>query len=128
MSTTFPRSSSIARSAEPLDRAHVVGHEQDRPSLLLEPRKLVEALLLEVGVADREHLVDQQDVGVDLDRGRECEPDVHPRRVVLELEVHEVLELGERDDVVEALLRLLARKAEHDRVDDHVVARRAAPG
>ena len=73
-----------------------------RPSAA-QPRELVEALLLERRVADREHLVDQQDVGVDLDRGREREPDVHARGVVLELEVDELLELGEREDVVEPL-------------------------
>ncbi len=48
-----------------------------RPSSL-EPVELVEALLLEGGVADREHLVDQQDLGVDLDRDREGEPHVMP--------------------------------------------------
>ena len=50
----------------------------------------VEALLLEGGVADGEHLVDEQDVGVDLDRHREGEPDVHARGVVLELELLEL--------------------------------------
>ena len=44
----------------------------------LQARELVEALLLERGVADGEHLVDEQDVGVDLDGGRERQPDVHP--------------------------------------------------
>ena len=81
-----------------------------RPSRA-QPRELVEAFLLEGGVADREHLVDQQDVGVDLDRDREGEPDVHPRGVVLELEVHEILELREREDVVEALGRLACETA-----------------
>ena len=57
----------------------------------------VEALLLEGGVADGEHLVDQQDVGVDLDRDRERQADVHARGVVLELEVLELAQLGEVD-------------------------------
>ena len=109
--------------AEALDRAHVVGHEQDRAALALEPLELVEALLLEARVADREHLVDQQDLGVDLDRDREREPHRHARGVVLQPHVEELLELGEGDDAVEALARLLAREAEHDRVDHHVVAR-----
>ena len=94
--------------AEALDRAHVVGHEQDRPTLLPKPAELVEALLLEGGVADGEHLVDQQDVGVDLDRDGERQPHEHPRGVVLQLELDEFLELGEGDDVVEAVARLLA--------------------
>ena len=74
----------------------------------------VEALLLEGGVADGQHLVDQQDVGVDLDHHREGQAHVHARRVVLELEVHELLELGELDDLVEARARLARREAEHD--------------
>ena len=85
--------------------------------------ELLVALLLEGGVADGEHLVDEQDVGVDLDRDREAEPHAHARRVVLELEVDELLELGEGDDLVEALARLLAREAEHGRVDQDVLAR-----
>ena len=95
--------------AEALDRAHVVGHEQDRPARPLEPLELVEALLLEVGVADRQHLVDQQDLRVDLDRDREREPHEHPRRVVLQPQVEELLELGEVDDRVEALAHLATR-------------------
>ena len=110
--------------AEALDGRHVVGHEDDRLARGLELLELLEALVLERGVADREHLVDEQDVGVDLDRDREAEPHAHARRVVLELEVEELLELGEGDDLVEALARLLAREPEHDRVDEHVLARR----
>ena len=53
--------------AEALHRAHVVGDEQDRLPLRADALELVEALLLERGVADGEHLVDEQDVGVDLD-------------------------------------------------------------
>ncbi len=68
-----------------------------RPSAL-EPVELVEALLLEGGVADGEHLVDQQDLGVDLDRDREREAHVHAGGVVLQPQVEEVLELGEGDD------------------------------
>ena len=82
--------------AEPLDGAHVVRDEDDRLAGLLQALEPVEALLLEGGVADREHLVDQQDVGVDLNGDREREAHGHARRVVLELEIEELLQLGER--------------------------------
>ena len=84
-----------------LDALHVVGDEDDRPPLLVQVREHVDALLLEGGVADRQHLVDQQDVGVDLDHQREPEPDQHPGGVVLQLQVDELAELGEVDDLVE---------------------------
>ena len=59
------------------------------------------ALLLEEDVADRERLVDDQDVG--LGDGGDGEGDArhHAARVVLEWHVHEILELGELDDLVE---------------------------
>ena len=46
--------------------------------------------------------VDQQHVGVDLDSDGEGKSDVHARRIVLQLELLELLELRELDDVVVA--------------------------
>jgi hypothetical protein len=106
---------------EARDRSHVVRDEDDRPPLLAHPVEHVEALLLEGGVADREHLVDQQDVGVDLDRDREGQPYVHPRGVVLQLEVLELLELGELDHALVARAGLLRGEAEHDAVQRDVL-------
>ena len=88
--------------AEALERSHVVGDEDDRPAPVAEIVEDVEALLLEGGVADGEHLVDQQHVGVDLDSDGEGKSDVHARRIVLQLELLELLELRELDDVVVA--------------------------
>ena len=89
-------------------------------------RRLVEdvhALLRERRVADREHLVDQHDVGVGLDHHREREPDHHARRVVLQLQVDEVVELGEVDHRVEPPLRLAPAQPHQDAVEDDVLAR-----
>jgi hypothetical protein len=86
--------------------------------------ELVETLLLERRVANREHLVDQEDIGIDLDHHREREPHVHAGGVVLQLQLRELLELREFDDPVHALPRLARRQAQHQRVQDHVVARR----
>ena len=54
--------------AETLQRPHVVGDEHDRPAAVAQVVEDVEALLLEGGVANGEHLVDHQDVRVDLHR------------------------------------------------------------
>jgi hypothetical protein len=62
-------------------------------------------------------------VGVDLYRGRKAEPHAHPGGVVLQLQIDELLQLGEGNDFVEPLARLLARETEHDGVDHDVVAR-----
>ena len=73
-------------------------------------------------VADRQHLVDQQHFGIDVDGHREPEPHVHARRVGLHRRVDEVLQLGELDDLVEAALDLPLGEAEHDAVDEDVLA------
>ena len=89
--------------AEPLDRRRVVRDEHDRAAGLLELEDLAEALALERLVADREHLVEQQHLGLDVRGDREAETHVHPRRVRAHRQVDEVLEPGERDDLVELL-------------------------
>ena len=91
-----------------LDRRHLVGDEDDRLARRFHLVEGVGALLLEGGVADRQHLVDQQDVGVGLHHHREGEPDQHPRGVVLQLQVDELLELGELEHGVEPAPRLAA--------------------
>ena len=69
----------------------------------LNSRELVEALVREALVADRQHFVDEQHVGIDVDRDGEPEAHVHAGRVGLHRRVDEVAQLGELDDLVEAL-------------------------
>src|SRR5690606_35587042 len=96
-----------AARAEILDHAHAVAHDEHRHAALGELLELLGALLAERLVADREHLVDEQHVEIDVDRDRERQAHEHARRVVLDLLVDEVLDLAERDDVVEAGVDLL---------------------
>ena len=80
------------------DLAHgggVVGDEHDRAPLGLELPDPAQALGLEQLVADGEHLVDEQHVGIEVDGDGEAEAHVHPRRVVLDRLVDELLQLGE---------------------------------
>src|SRR4051794_27512836 len=110
--------------AKVLDRRHIMGDEDDRLASGLELVELLEALLLERGIPDGEHLIDEKHVRVDLDRHREREAHGHAGGVVLELEVEKALELGEPNDVVKAFACLSARQSQQDRVDDYVVASR----
>ena len=73
--------------------------------------ELVETLEREGLVADGQHLVDEQHVGIDVNRHGEAQPHVHAGRVGLDRRVDEVLELGELDDLVEALRDLALREA-----------------
>jgi hypothetical protein len=109
-----PASSHSASSQKPLDHAERMRHEEDRLAPALELTELVEALVREPFVADGEDLVDQQHLGIDVNRHRETEAHVHARRVGLHRRVDEILHLGELDNLVEALAHLALGQAEHD--------------
>ena len=81
-----------------------------------------EAALLELGVADREHLVDEQDLRLEMRGDREREAHVHSARVALHRRVDEPSDAGELDDLVE-LARDLAPPHPEDRaVQEDVLA------
>ena len=89
--------------AQVLDQAERVRHQQNRLSAASELGELVEALVREPLVADGEHLVDEQHVGLDVNRHGEAETHVHAGRIRLDRRVDELPELREVDDVVEAI-------------------------
>ena len=62
---------------------------------------LAQAFLLKLGVADRQHLVDDQDLRLQMRRDREGEPHIHAAGIALDRRVEELLDLGEGDDLVE---------------------------
>jgi hypothetical protein len=90
----------------------------------LEVRDPRVALLLKGLVPDRKHLVEQQQVGVDVHRDREPEPHVHPRRVRAHGDVGEGLELGEAQDLLDVLVDVAALEAVDRRVEVDVLAPR----
>ena len=119
---TRPPSSTTTRSHDALDRARVVRDEHERRARLDLLGDARQALALERLVADREHLVDQQHVGVEVRGDREAEPHEHAARVRLDRHVDEVAELGELDDALDPLLDLLAREAVQRAVELDVLA------
>ena len=106
--------------AQVLHRRQAVADEHDGLALVAHLGELLVALALEGLIADRQHLVDQQDVGVDIDGDREPEPDVHARRVVLHRLVDEGADAGEVDDLVEAAPELLLGEPEDGPVEEDV--------
>src|SRR5205823_5533899 len=97
-------------------------HQQNGFSPTLELGELVEALVCEGFVTDGEHFVDEQYVGIDVYRHGEAEAHVHAGGVRLHWRIDELAELGKIDDFVEARLDVLLRQAEHDSVDEDVLA------
>ena len=107
--------------AELAGEVQAVRDEHDRLAVALEGPDALQALALEGLVADREHLVDEQDVGVDVDGHGEGQPDVHAGRVELHRRVDELLDAGEVDDLVEGLLGRAARHAQDGGVEEDVL-------
>ncbi len=114
--------------AEPRDRLHVVRDEDDRSSRLADVLDTTHAALLELVIADREHLVDEEHLGLEMRRHREGEPDVHAARVALDGRVDELLDPAELDDLVVLRTDLPAPHAEDRAVEVDVLAARSTPG
>ena len=72
-------------------------------------------------VADRQHLVDDQDLGLEVGGDGERQPDVHAARVVLHRRVDELLELRKGDDRVELADDLGAEHPEDGAVEEDVL-------
>ena len=83
---------------------------------------LPQALLLEFRVADRQHFVDDQDLGLQMRRDRESEPDIHAGGKSLDRRVKKLFDFGKSDDLVETALDLGAAHAEDRAVEKNVLA------
>ena len=89
---------------------------------------LAQALLLERRVADRQHLVHQQDLRLQVRGDGEGQPHVHAARVALDRRVEELLDLGEGDDLVELARDLGAAACPGSRRSGRCSRARSAPG
>src|SRR2546423_415494 len=108
--------------AEARDRAEIMRHEHDRLLRRAELADLCEALVLEVLVADREHLVDEEDVRLEVHRDREAEAHVHAARVRLHGSVKEAADVGELLDRRHGPVHLLARESKQRAIEVRVLA------
>jgi len=92
--------------AQLLHVIHAVRNQDQRTAageIVLHP---AHALLLERFVADREHLVGDQDVGLQRGDDGKAEAHDHAGRIMLDRLVDVVADVGELDDLVEALAHL----------------------
>ena len=99
-----------------------MAHKQHRATLARHIAHLAQALLLELGVAHRQHLVHQQDLRFQVGGDGERQPHVHAGRVALDGRVDELLDPGEVHDFVEFAPDLVAAHAEDGAVEVDVLA------
>ena len=83
-----------------------------------------DAAVDELLVADRQHFVDEEDLGVGMDGDREAQAHVHARGVVLDRLLDEIAQPRELHDVVVALFDPAAAQAEQGAVDEDVLPAR----
>ena len=62
------------------------------------------ALLHEKHIPDRQGLINNQDVGIDMDDHRKREADIHPTRIGFDRLLHEITDIGEGRNLVKALI------------------------
>ena len=84
------------------DAIELVRHDDDGKPAARELADAAEGALLKAHVADGEHLVDDQDIGLEMRGDGEAEARVHAARVALDRRVDELGDAGELDDLVEA--------------------------
>ena len=108
--------------AQSVDGSRVVGHEDDRPAPLLELEDLPEALALKLLVSDREDLVEQQNVDIEMGGDRKAEAHVHAGGVRADWDVDEALELRKGDDLLHVPPDRVALEAENGPVQIDVLA------
>ena len=70
----------------------------------------------------RQHLVDDQDLGLQVRGHGEGQPHIHPRGIPLHRRIQELLDLGEHDDLVEFAVDLGLLHAQDRAVEVHVLA------
>src|ERR687893_610963 len=111
-------------SAESLYHPHAMGDEKDRGPGVLEVVHPLDRLLLECRVARGEGLVYDKDIRLHVDRDGEAQATAHPARVGLDRLVHELPDVRESLDVVEALDHLVVLNAKDQTAEHGVLASR----
>ena len=104
------------------DRLHLMRNEDNRATRGAQVLHAPQAALLELGIANREHLVDEEDLGLEMSSYRKRQPHRHSTRIALHGRVDELLDTRELDDLRVLALNLLTPHAEHRAVQVDVLA------
>jgi hypothetical protein len=97
-----------------------MAHQNDGFPTATEGSHLIVALLNESFVANRQNLIDEQNVGVGMHGDRKPQAHVHPHRIGLHGFIDECFQLGEADDIIEVLSDFALGKAQDSAIDEDV--------
>ena len=106
-----------------MNGVHVVGNEDYcTPLFRCHVLHLPKTFLLKLGVAYREHFVDEKNLWVEVSSNRESEPYIHASRIPLRRRVEELLYLGKGDDFIKLSSNFRPTHAEDRAVHKNVFA------
>ena len=108
--------------AETLDRRQIVRDEHDRAPLDRRLAHLLQRASLEIHVSDGKHLVDDEDLGIEVGRDGEGQANEHAARVALHRGVDEGADTGELHDLLVAIEDVPAAEAQQRPVEEDVLA------
>ena len=102
----------------------IVADHQHSASRLCRRRQMSDAFCAKVLIADRQHFVDHQDVGIDMRSDSERQPDEHSRRIVLHRCVDEFVDPSKVQDAVETIKHRASRQPQDCPIEEDVVTPR----
>ncbi len=111
----------VGASAESSERLEVMTHEQDRHSLVLQLAQLRHTARRESRVANRERFIDDENLGVDVDRNRERQPYEHAARVGLDRQIDELPDFRKGQDAIVSRINLGGAQPQQGSVEIDVV-------
>lgn len=94
--------------------------EQNRTPRVADPVKALDALALKRGVTNRQNLVNDQNVRIDVDGHREGQPCLHPARIRPHRLVDKVADVREGSDRVKTATNFVVAHPDHGGVHEHV--------
>src|SRR5207244_4183966 len=105
-------------------RAKVVGYDDKRDARLAELRDPLLTFGLKCQIADRQHFVEEQDIGLQMGGDGETEPQVHSGRIALDRNFQKLAQTGKFDDAIQLARDLRAAHAQDGSAEIDVFAAR----
>ena len=100
-----------------------MSHENDRLSrVFFDFRKEIIAFTLECFIANSKDLIKNQYVALRLDCNRESKTNLHSRRIILQLLVHELFQLSKIDDVIIHCVNFFMRESKKRAVQIYILS------
>jgi hypothetical protein len=105
-----------------LDQAEIVRDQKYGDVLAPQLLELLHAPAGEDRVADGQRFIDNQDLGIDVNRGGKCEADIHAAGVLFHRAIDELADFGESFDARKRLVQFLARQSQDLAIEIHIFA------